>query len=107
MTMTKPDQTATSRRNSLRLLAAALAAPVLLPRRAPAQSAGQDASPARQPAAETTAGAGGPWPSAEKLMQTNGENVALLKKVRLRNGDAPDLLPRPPLPGAQRKGARR
>jgi hypothetical protein len=40
-------------------------------------------------------------------MQTNAENVALLKKVRLRNGDAPDLLPRPPLPGAQRRGARR
>jgi hypothetical protein len=39
-------------------------------------------------------------------MQTNAENVALLKKVRLRNGDAPDQLPRPPLPGAQRRGRR-
>jgi|ERR1700737_2503706 hypothetical protein len=107
MTMKKTDRTATSRRDSLRLLAAALAAPVLLPRRALAQSAAQDAPPPRAAAAETTAGAGGPWPSAEKLMQTNAENVALLKKVRLRNGDAPDQLPRPPLPGAQRKAGRR
>jgi hypothetical protein len=106
MTMKKTFRTATSRRDSLRLLAAALAAPMLLPRRASAQSAAQDAPTARPLPAETTAGGGGLWPSAEKLMQTNAENVALLKKVRLRNGDAPDQLPRPPLPGAQRRGRR-
>jgi hypothetical protein len=106
MTMKKTFRTATSRRDSLRLLAAALAAPVLLPRRASAQSAAQAAPAARPLAAETTAAAGGLWPSAEKLMQTNAESVALLKQVRLRNGDAPDQLPRPPLPGAQRRGRR-
>jgi hypothetical protein len=96
-----------SRRESLRLFALALAAPALLSRGGRAQDAGAAAAGvSRQGAAATGGGAAGPWPSAEKLQQTNADNVAALKKVALGNGDAPDALPRPPLPGAG-KGPRR
>lgn len=95
---------ATSRRDSLRLLAAALAAPALLPRAGFAQEA---APPGAGAPAEAKAGPAGAWPSADKLLQANAEHAAQIARVRLSNGDAPDALPRPPLPSAQRKGGRR
>ena len=42
--------------------------------------------------------AGSPWPSAQKLGKQKRETIDQLAKVRLANGDAPDGLPRPPLP---------
>jgi hypothetical protein len=39
-----------------------------------------------------------PWPSAQKLGKQKREVIDQMAKVRLRNGDAPDGLPRPPLP---------
>lgn len=104
--MKKTSGRATSRRDSLRLLAAALAAPALFARGAAAQEPGRE-PPAAAPQPEAAPGGGGPWPSAEKLMKANGEHAAQLARVRLSNADAPDALPRPPLPGAQRKGGRR
>jgi hypothetical protein len=63
------------------LLRVAAAAP-LLARAARAQDAG-------------VPGAG--WPGEEKLGRTKGEIFQAMSRVRLANGDAPDLLPRPPL----------
>ncbi|GAC1347046.1 MAG: hypothetical protein NVSMB23_25690 [Myxococcales bacterium] len=85
-----------SRRDSLRLLAAALVAPALLPAEGRAQDAGPAAA-APAPRPQQDAAATPPaWPTTEKLQKTNQENVAALKKVALANGDAPDLLPHPP-----------
>jgi hypothetical protein len=42
--------------------------------------------------------AGSPWPSAQKLGKQKRETLELLAKVRLANSDAPDGLPRAPLP---------
>lgn len=95
---------ATSRRDSLRLLAAALAAPALLPRAVAAQEAGRADAGA---VPEAKAGGEGAWPSADKLLKANADHAARISRVRLSNGDPPDALPRPPLPGAQRKGGRR
>jgi hypothetical protein len=83
-----------SRRDSLRLLAAALVAPAFLSAEARAQDAGPAAAANATPSPEG-AQAASPWPTTEKLQKTNDENVAALKKVKLANGDAPDLLPHP------------
>ena len=42
--------------------------------------------------------AGSPWPSAQKLGKQKRESIEQMAKVRLANGDAPDGLPRAPLP---------
>ena len=42
--------------------------------------------------------AGSPWPSTQKLTRQKRETLDQLAKVRLANRDAPDGLPRPPLP---------
>ncbi len=42
--------------------------------------------------------AGALWPSAQKLGKQKREVQEQMSKVRLANGDAPDALPRPPLP---------
>jgi hypothetical protein len=95
-TSTGPSARKPSRRDSLRLLAAALVAPALLPAEVRAQDAGASANAATGAApAPESAQAASPWPTTEKLQKTNEENVAALKKVALANGDAPDLLPHP------------
>lgn len=96
-TPTRPGASKPSRRDSLRLLAAAIVGPALLPAEGRAQDGGeaglpkaappQDGAPAAPPAT--------PWPTTEKLQKTNRDNVAALRKVALANGDAPDLLPHP------------
>jgi hypothetical protein len=64
------------------LLRVAAAAPLLAARGAP----GQDG------------GAGAPaWPGEEKLTRAKREIYQAMSRVSLANGDAPDLLPRPPL----------
>ena len=106
-----------SRRDSLRLIAAALAAPALFSAAARGQDAGaaDKTGPAAAPPGEAAtlpgdggalgpaagAGTAGLWPSEATLLQGNAANLAALKKVALANGDAPDTLPHPPLPGAQ------
>jgi hypothetical protein len=99
-TSTGPSARKPSRRDSLRLLAAALVAPALLPGEVRAQDAGVSSAsaataPPAAPALESVQAAAAPWPTTEKLQKTNEENVAALKKVALANGDVPDLLPHP------------
>lgn len=77
----------TTRRQLVRLLAAA----PLVSRAVSAAPDAPDAAAAAPPDA-------GPYPTAEKLASTNRELLATLGRVRLANGDGPDLLPRPPLP---------
>lgn len=43
-------------------------------------------------------GGGAPWPSLQKLTKQKREILDQLGKLRLSNADAPDGLPRPPLP---------
>ena len=91
-----------SRRELLEL--AAVAAPVaLLTACKPATAPAADASTTSTPAAAQAAP--GPWPSFEKLAKNNAEARELIAKVKLRNGDPPDALPRPcpkPLHGGAR-----